>query len=118
MKNGSLFIDRESGAYRFKTRKAKVVYYLFYAVLLLLYIVACVYVNRLSRSQQMLQIGQARLPATAFTGIMSAITSMGLVFLVVFYKRLGVYTALIAQITQLPILFYNILGRHNFSSLR
>ena len=60
-----------------------------FAVLLILYIAASVITPSLSRSPEMIRIGDAMLPVSALTGACSAIFNICVFFLVLYYRKTG-----------------------------
>ena len=91
---------------------------IFFALLLILYIAASVLLRYASRNSGiMIPLGRARLPMTAFTGVFSAIANMCVIFLVVFYKRIGFYTSLVILLIQFPDIITKMVAQHDFSGL-
>ena len=89
-----------------------------YFLFLLLYILAIVVVNKTARNHDAaLMIMGAPVPVTAFTGVFSALGNVCIIFLAVFYRKLGYFTALIACLIQFPILFIKLVVMHSFANL-
>ncbi len=66
---------------------------------------------------EMLEIGQAEIPVVSMTGILSAISNLGILLIVVFYKKMGFITSLILLLLQFPGLFSAIFVQQRLSSL-
>ena len=88
-----------------------------FAVLLILYIAAAVIMPRVSRSGEMLFIGQYQLPISAFTGVLSSLANICIICLVVFYGKQGFIISLVALVVQVPVLIANGIVRHNLVSI-
>ena len=55
----------------------------------LLYIVTNIMTMRVAPSKEILIVGDARMPLSAFAGVLSSIGNLSIIFMVVFYKKLG-----------------------------
>ena len=90
----------------------------FFALLLVLYIAASVLIRYASRNAGvMVSVGPAKFPMTAFTGVFSAIANMCVIFMVVFFKRIGFYTSLVLVCIQFPDILAKIASQNDFSGL-
>ena len=88
-----------------------------YAVLTLLYIASIVIVPRVSQSGEMLIIGDARLPMSAFAGVVSTIANICIILLVVFYRKTGYIAAMVLLLGQIPIWARNLIVTQQMGSL-
>ncbi|MCR5427613.1 MAG: hypothetical protein K6F16_01320, partial [Lachnospiraceae bacterium] len=89
-----------------------------YVLLLVLYIGSYIVLRLAARnSGVMVPLGRARLPVAAFTGVFSAISNMCLIFMVVFFNRLGLYTSAIILLIQFPEIITKMISQHDFSGL-
>ena len=89
-----------------------------YVLILVLYIGSYIGLRLAARnSGALIELGRAKLPIAAFTGVFSAISNMCLVFLVVFFNRLGLYTSVIILLIQVPEIITGMIAQHNFSGL-
>ena len=88
-------------------KKRKATEYIGFAVLLAIYAAVSVLLPRASTSGGMIVIGSARLPVTAFTGVLSALGNMCIICLVVYYGRTGFIAAMCALLSQFPFWLYN-----------
>jgi len=97
--------------------RSKTLDYVGFAVLLILYTVAAVFTPRVSQSQEMLIIGQARLPVSALTGVLSAVANICLICLVVFYGKTGFIVTMCILAVQLPLLIRNVVSQQSLASI-
>lgn len=91
--------------------------YIGFAVLTLLYISSVVIIPRVSQSGEMLIIGNAQLPMSAFAGVVSMIANICLIMLVVCYGKRGFITALVLLLGQIPIWARNLIVTRQLGSL-
>ena len=91
--------------------------YIGFAALLILYITAAVIMPRVSRSGEILIIGQNQLPVSAFTGVLSSLANICIICLAVFYGKQGFIISLIALVVQMPVLIVNGVVHHNLISI-
>ncbi len=89
----------------------------FYALLFVLYWVAIFYIQLTSRSQGVYIIFGNPVPITLFTGICSSFANIFLLMMVVLFRRLGFFTAVILCLIQFPTLFISFFIGHNYSSI-
>ena len=97
--------------------KQKLVGDLGFVVLILLFISSVVIVPRLSKSGEMLIIWNARLPMSAFAGVVSLLANICIILLVVFYGKKGFIAALVMLLGQVPIWAYNLAVTQQLGSL-
>lgn len=88
-----------------------------YFVLLALYIAASVIVSATAGNRGDISVFGAQMNVYAFAGIFSALANICIFFIVVYFGRLGFFTALILLLIQFPMMLYGIIARHNVSSL-
>lgn len=91
--------------------------YIGFAILTILYIASIVIVPQLSQSGEMLVIGDARLPMSAFAGVVSTIANICIILLVVFYRKTGFIAALALLLGQIPIWARNLIVTGQMGSL-
>ncbi|MBR2853360.1 MAG: HD-GYP domain-containing protein [Clostridia bacterium] len=65
----------------------------------------------------MLIIGQARLPVSALTGVLSAVANICLICLVVFYGKTGFIVTMCILAVQLPLLIRNVVSQQSLASI-
>ena len=87
-----------------------------FAVLLLLYVAVAVITPGLSSSQEMIEIGKARLPVSALTGVVSSLSNICIILLVLFYGKTGFLVSLPMLLIQFPVMFRNIIIEGNMGS--
>lgn len=83
----------------------------------LLYIITNILTIRVAPSKEILIIGDARMPLSSFAGILSSIGNLSIIFMVVFYKKLGFILALTMLVLQFPKLFYDVVINNTPTSL-
>ena len=98
-----------------KNRKATE--YIGFAVLLAIFAAVSVLLPRASASGDMIAIGSARLPVSAFTGVLSALSNMCIICLVVYYGRTGFITAMCALLIQFPFWLWDTFFRRTLTSI-
>ena len=91
--------------------------YIGFAVLTLLFIASVVIVPRVSQSGEMLIIGDARLPMSAFAGVVSTMANICIILLVVFYRKTGYIAAMVLLLGQIPIWARNLIVTQQMGSL-
>ena len=87
-----------------------------FAVLLLLYAAVAVITPGLSRSQDMITIGNAQLPVSALTGAVSSLSNICIILLVLFFGKTGFMVSVPLLLIQFPVMFKNIIIEGNLGS--
>ncbi|MBR2662787.1 MAG: HD-GYP domain-containing protein, partial [Clostridia bacterium] len=87
-----------------------------FAVLLILYIAVAVFTPGLSRSQEMIVIGNARLPVSALTGAVSSLSNICIILLVLIYGKTGFIVSVPLLLIQFPVMFKYIIIEGNLGS--
>ena len=95
--------------------KSRVPGYIGLASLLILYIAAALITYRVSRSGEILLIGQYRLPVSILSGILSASANICIICLVVFFGKRGFIIALYALAIQVPVLIRHSISQHTLA---
>lgn len=80
----------------------------FFAVLLILYLLAYFFITRAARSEAVIFISGKVLPVSAFAGVLSTFCNLCLIMLVIFYKKAGFYSAIAILLLQFPIYISNL----------
>ena len=88
-----------------------------FALLVLLYVAAAIVTPRVSRSQEMILLGGARLPVSAFAGVLSSLSNIIIICLVVFFRKPGFIVALCMLLAQFPLMIRNIVVLGNLASI-
>ncbi len=96
-----------------KRKTPKGVYFLIIA----LYVSASFCVVYVSRSDRVMMPGGKVLPFSAFAGVLSSMANILLIFLTVFFDRLGFVTSLLIILIQLPMMIGNIAAQPTLASL-
>ena len=91
--------------------------YIGFAVLLILYIAVAVVTPIVSRSGEMLVIGQFQIPVATFTGVLSSLANICIICLAVFYKTPGFVTAMTALLLQVPVWARNVVFSRNMAGI-
>ena len=97
--------------------KRKLLGYIGFAVLTFLFIASVVIVPRVSQSGEMFLIGNARLPMSAFAGVVSLTANICLIIMVVYYGKTGFIVALVMLLSQLPVWARNLIVTQQLASL-
>ena len=90
---------------------------IWFAILLLIYIVSTVFVMRTSQSDGVIMIFGQPVPIRSTTGALSSIANLSLIFLVVFFKKPGFIVSLVVLLSQFPVMFFRLIILHNFSGI-
>ena len=88
-----------------------------FVILLLIYLSSNILINILTRTEGTFPFLGTRLPYTAFTGVISSLGNLCLIFLVVYFNKLGFVTACALCIVQMPLLIFNLFAQHNAMSM-
>ncbi len=97
-------------------KQADLPIYVFF-ILLTIYLLTTILVPMVSRSEYILHIGELEFPVSTFAGVLTSIGNTCIIFLVVFFKRMGFYTSLALLVVQIPLLLRTCFVMHNFLSL-
>jgi len=88
-----------------------------YVLLLLIYAVATFYTLTATRSQEAVILFGQPVSRAAFTGAFSSLANICVIFMVVFFNRLGFFTSLVLLAIQFPGLFVSIFFNRNMSAI-
>lgn len=88
-----------------------------YVLLLVLYLGASAIILGTAGVKQPLNIMGFEMPVYAFAGVFSALSNICIIFMVVYYGKLGFFSSLVILLMQFPILLTAIFKRHNISGL-
>ncbi|MBP5579357.1 MAG: bifunctional diguanylate cyclase/phosphodiesterase [Ruminococcus sp.] len=88
-----------------------------YFIMLALYIAATIIIKLTSGSRATIEIGGSTVAISSFAGVFSALANIFIVLIVIYYRKLGYYTAIAALILQLPMILIDIPHHKNFSAL-
>ncbi|MCR5846715.1 MAG: EAL domain-containing protein [Lachnospiraceae bacterium] len=84
-----------------------------YFLILFVYVLCIVYVNKSSRSEEIISVFGNPIPAYIFTGVYSSLSNICVIFLVVLFRRLGFFTSVFLLFAQFPMLFFSFFIRHS-----
>ena len=90
---------------------------IFYIILMVIFIGTTVLLSRITASDAVITIAEQDIPVRTLSGVLSSIANVCLIFMVVFYRKLGFYTALIVLGTQFPIMFIRIFIHGNVAAI-
>ncbi|MCR4862965.1 MAG: bifunctional diguanylate cyclase/phosphodiesterase [Ruminococcus sp.] len=88
-----------------------------YVVLAVLYIVCSAIVTLTADNGNVMKIGGGTVAVYAFAGVFSALSNIFIIFIVLFYGKLGFRTAMVFLCVQLPMIMSGIFIRGNYASL-
>ena len=88
-----------------------------YIILILIYFAVLVATKVSARSHIVFKISDSVLPVSAFAGVLSALGNIIVIFLVVYYKKLGYITSLILLLAQFPTIVFDYTIRNSLASL-
>ncbi len=88
-----------------------------FILLLICLFLAAVFIRRTATSTGIIMMGDSTIPIASFAGMFSMLTNICLIFLVVFYDKPGLITAVVFLAINFPILMMGIIMDHSFSSI-
>ncbi len=88
-----------------------------FVLLIALYIVFNVLTPIIANSEGVLQFGEQRIPLAGMAGVVSSVSYMSIVFMVIFYGKIGFYTAMFFYSIMFVRMFVEYFIKHDFSSL-
>ena len=88
-----------------------------YVLLIVLYVVMAQMTAVVAQSNNTIKIGPQVMPVSAIAGVLSSVALMSLVFMVVFYSKLGFYTAMVIYVFRIAHLIYAIFSSHTLPSI-
>ena len=98
-------------------KENKVLYWLCFGLLIVLYLIATIFTAVASRSEEVIRIGVNVIPMASFAGIFSPLANICIVFLVLFYEKPGFILSFIALFVAFPRVIISIMVSHNWGSL-
>ncbi|MBP5697025.1 MAG: HD-GYP domain-containing protein [Treponema sp.] len=100
-----------------EVKSMRLLTWVMFFVTLALYFVMVPFTTRFAHSREMVVVLQGRIPLSAFAGVLSSISNIVLIFLVVFFGKLGFCTCMGITVVRLIRLAQGIFIRHNIPSL-
>ena len=92
-------------------------YYAGYILLFISLFVVSFFIRGAATSKDIIRIGSSVIPVSSFAGIFSMISNICLIFLVVFYDKLGLIASVVYLTVNFPFLLMGIVVHHSFSSI-
>lgn len=88
-----------------------------FVLLLILYILAAVTLNRVTHSGGEIMLGSYPFALRSAAGIFSSLTNLCVILLVVHYRKVGFITGLVIIIGQIPMMLVQIIMLHNYDAI-
>ncbi|MCR4586604.1 MAG: bifunctional diguanylate cyclase/phosphodiesterase [Lachnospiraceae bacterium] len=88
-----------------------------YILFILCYVVISAYVIRVAKSSGVFMIAGQAVPLSNFAGVLTSFANIFIVSLVIFFRKVGFFTALVMVIAQIPLWYMNIVVIHNYSAI-
>lgn len=88
-----------------------------YLVLILLYLTTVTVIGITAGSTKEVMIAGQPVPIYTFAGVLSALSNISVIFLAVYYGKVGIITSLVLLLGELPMILMGIIVRHNMTSL-
>lgn len=88
-----------------------------FAIILVLYVAASVALRKVAGDRSMVFLLGARMPVQAFAGVFSSLSNVCLIFLAVFFGRVGFLTSLVILLVQFPMMAAGMILNHNFTTI-
>lgn len=88
-----------------------------FSILIIMVLSASFLLTRLSSSKAEIMLLGSAVPVSSFTGVLSSLSNICLVLMVVFFGKPGFITALVFQLTQLPVMILGLIMRNNISAI-
>lgn len=88
-----------------------------FAIILVLYVAASVALRKVASDRSMIFLFGARMPVQSFAGVFSSISNVCLIFLAVFFGRVGFLTSLVILVVQFPMMAAGMILNRNFTAI-
>ena len=88
-----------------------------FAIILVLYVAASVALRKVASDRSMVFLFGARMPVQSFAGVFSSISNVCLIFLAVFFGRVGFLTSLVILVVQFPMMAAGMILNRNFTAI-
>ena len=86
-------------------------------IIVILFFVLSFVITAVARSEKVIVLFGSSVPISTFTGVISLLENMCIIFLAVFYRRLGFITSLVILGIQIPIILFNFFVRNTNASI-
>ncbi len=109
--------DKGNTPPEFEKNSTNKIYWTGFIALIAVYIIIAYFTSSVSRSQEMLVIGNVHAPVSSLTGVVGSIANLCYIALVVCYGKEGFYTTLLISFIQTMRLLYGVIIKHNMTAI-
>ena len=88
-----------------------------FLIILVLYALVSVALRKVASDRSMVFLFGARMPVQSFAGVFSSISNVCLIFLAVFFGRVGFLTSLVILLAQFPMMAAGLFLSHNITTI-
>ena len=88
-----------------------------FTAIILFYILVSFFLTKAARSHNVITLFGSTVPVSTFTGVFSSLANICIIFLVVFFRKTGLITALAILLLQFPFLIFQLIAHHNSASI-
>ena len=88
-----------------------------FTAIILFYILVSFFLTKAARSHNVITLFGSNVPVSTFAGVFSSLANICIIFLVVFFRKTGLITALAILLLQFPILIFQFIANHNSASI-
>ena len=88
-----------------------------FVAILVLYIAASIALRKVASDPSLILLFGGRIPVQAFAGVFSSLSNICLIFLAVFFGRVGFLTSLVILVVQFPMMAAGMILNHNFTTI-
>lgn len=88
-----------------------------FVALLVLYLAASIALRKVASDLSMIFLFGGRIPIQAFAGVFSSLSNICLIFLAVFFGRVGFLTSLVILVAQFPMMAAGMIVNHNLTTI-
>ena len=100
-----------------KTVLCKILYWMGFVLLLGIYLAIAQLTAIVAQSQEIFPIGNLRMPLSAYTGVVSAVSNICFIAMVIFYGKKGYITTLIVFAVRMVRMLYGVIILRNLPSI-
>jgi hypothetical protein len=99
------------------TGKRKALFWSGLVLLLILYMTAVILTPRVSQSQEVIFLGETRLPVATVAGVLTSLANICIILIVMYYGKPGYLFAMIILLVQMPLWLGRMIFYRNIASL-
>ena len=88
-----------------------------FVLLFIIYVTASTIVSVIAGSKEFIDIGRARFPVYTFAGVFSSIANICIIFMTLYFGKIGFLTSLGALLVQFPLMLFGVIMHHNISGI-